>query len=79
MAKIQIRPADYVSREAKFQSTDLALAREYADAHPDTFDDQFITSLEKHFDHHKFLTDRQHYALTNIIEKFRMEQWRDEQ
>jgi hypothetical protein len=79
MSKIHIRPADYVSREAKFQERDLALARRFADEHADRFDDKFLSSLESQFLSSKFLTERQYDALQNIMTKWRMEEWDEEQ
>lgn len=63
---------EYLSKEAKFQELDLKIAREWADNN-EHFDDTFIASLEKQFIERGFLTDKQHVALVNLIDKWGME------
>lgn len=69
------RPPEYVSKEAKFQDRDLMIARSFADEHTDSFDDGFLTSLERQFSERGYLSDKQYTALQNIIERWKMEEW----
>lgn len=52
----------------------LTLAKEFADAHSN-FDATFIESLEESFNQHDRLSIKQRSALENIISKWEMVSW----
>jgi hypothetical protein len=55
----------------------IELATEYAGEHP-SFDDSFILSLAEHLERKGELTPNQGAALEKVIQRFRMEEWRDD-
>lgn len=66
-----------VSAEAKWQERDLVMAEAFADDHPD-WDGSFIESLRNYFRGRQHLTDKQYTALRNVLEKWRIEEWYEE-
>lgn len=68
---------EWLAKEAKFQSRDLELANAWADEHEDKFDREFLDSITKSFHQSGYLTEKQYGSLSNIIEKWRMEEWAD--
>lgn len=68
---------EWVSKEAKFQERDLRLAEAFHEAHEDNFDPNFINSLRATFETKGYLTDNQYKALSNTVDKWRMEDWAD--
>lgn len=59
----------------EIQQEKLNLAREFANANYEKFNDSFIESLEKDFKGYGYLTKKQMQSLQNIIDSWRMEGW----
>lgn len=70
---------EWLAKEAKFQARDLELANAWADEHDDHFDRDFLDSITKAFHKDGYLTEKQYASLSNIIEKWRVEEWADKQ
>lgn len=64
-----------IALEARFQKRDLKLACAFADDNEDTFDGEFVHSLQSKFNSFGYLTDKQYSALQNTIERWNMESW----
>jgi hypothetical protein len=56
----------------------LEQCQAYADKH-ESFDRNFIDSLDESLNEYDSLTSAQYYALENIYNKFRIEKWFDSQ
>lgn len=76
LPKRKKRPVD-ISAEAKFQERDLAIAMDFCDNTPH-FDSTFIESLNEQFKTRGYLTENQYSALRNVMEKWHMEDWYEE-
>jgi hypothetical protein len=55
----------------------IQLALDYADYH-DRFDASFVVSLKQSCEVHKSLTPKQRKALENIVDRWKMLEWEEE-
>lgn len=56
---------------------ELMIVDAYAEDHPE-WDATFVNSLQEFFLARGFLTDKQHTALQNVVEKWRIVSWYEE-